>query len=292
MARTLTSIVLAALVFATTGCVSQDQYNALKLDRDKLASQLAQSQNECQSLKATVDAMKQNSDGLMNSGLTRDALMKNYTDQIAELQRQLGDVNAKYADAIRNVNPGGIALPKDVSDRLAAFAAQNSDLLGFDASTGIVKFKSDLTFSPGDHTLTSQAREAIKRFSAILNSGSAEHFELVVAGHTDDTHVVNPATIAKGNLDNWFLSCHRAISVSEALMADGVNPTRIGATGYADCRPCASNSTSAGKAQNRRVEVLILPNSIRTAHIASGHVKPARGAVTKDDNVITPSPSK
>ena len=128
--------------------------------------------------------------------------------------------------------------------------------------------------------MSSAAKEAINRFAAILNSPAAAGYELMVAGHTDNQRVSNPRTIAAGNKDNWYLSCHRAISVAEALQQDGVNPARIGATGFADRRPIASNATEAGKKQNRRVEVLILPNTIHGSAQLASHPEGPSKAIT------------
>jgi hypothetical protein len=67
--------------------------------------------------------------------------------------------------------------------------------------------------------------------------------------------------------------------VAQALESDGVNQGRIGVTGFAEFRPIASNATAAGKAQNRRVEVLILPATIHlapTAVIAADRQSPSR----------------
>src|SRR5206468_8868986 len=104
----------------------------------------------------------------------------------------------------------GNALPEPLTNELRAFAAANPDLVDFDAARGIVKFKSDVTFATGSADVTPKAKEAIDRFAAILNSGAASGYELVVAGHTDNTRVVNEKTIAAGHKDNWYLSAHRA----------------------------------------------------------------------------------
>jgi chemotaxis protein MotB len=92
----------------------------------------------------------------------------------------------------------------------------------------------------------------------------------MVAGHTDSTRVSRPETIQAGHKDNWYLSAHRAIAVAEELQKQGVNGQRLGVIGYADKRPVAGNDTAAGRAQNRRVEVLILPTTVH-ASSASDH---------------------
>jgi chemotaxis protein MotB len=92
----------------------------------------------------------------------------------------------------------------------------------------------------------------------------------MVAGHTDNQRVTRQATIEQGNFDNWYLSAHRAISVAAELVKNGVSRTRLGVAGYADQQPIASNSTEAGRAQNRRVEIVILPTHPRNVASSGG----------------------
>jgi len=191
----------------------------------------------------------------------QNAMIVNLNNQLAEKDRMIDDLNRRYADAMNRTGPS--ALPQAVTNELQAFANQNSDIVDFDSARGIVKFKSDVTFAPGSAEVTPKAKEVIGRFSQILNSPAASGYELIVAGHTDNTNVVNPATIQAGHKNNWYLSAHRAIAVGNELTSHRVNPQRMGVTGYADQRPIASNASESGKAQNRRVEVLILPSTVR-----------------------------
>ncbi len=80
--------------------------------------------------------------------------------------------------------------------------------------------------------------------------------DLVIEGYTDSAPIVGgPYT------SNFELSAIRAVTVLERLMkVDGIAPTRLSATGYGDTHPIASNTTPAGMAMNRRVDVVILNN--------------------------------
>jgi chemotaxis protein MotB len=115
----------------------------------------------------------------------------------------------------------------------------------------------------------------------------------MVVGHTDNTPVQHQATIAAGHKDNWYLSAHRAISVGEELMHSGTSASRMEVAGFADQRPIASNSTAAGKQQNRRVEVLILPTTVRSTSpaVANTSTGPRRSSprpeINKDATVET-----
>jgi chemotaxis protein MotB len=78
--------------------------------------------------------------------------------------------------------------------------------------------------------------------------------EIAVEGHTDNS----PIKTAQYPT-NWELSTARATSVLRYLVDhDGVAATRIGATGYGEMRPAVPNDSAAHKAQNRRVEVIVL----------------------------------
>jgi chemotaxis protein MotB len=81
------------------------------------------------------------------------------------------------------------------------------------------------------------------------------------------TQVRNPIQV-EGNTDNvpvsgsfpsnWELSTARATAVVRSLIRVGVWPGRLGATGYADRHPIATNATEAGRRRNRRVEIVLL----------------------------------
>jgi len=275
MARMSHWFCLALLSSTLVGCVSQEKYNAMKLDRDQLAERLGQTDGQIQSLQAERDAYKNQLAAVMAGGSNSQALVANLTQQLANLQSQYDTLNRQYEEALSKMGTA-TALPPVVTDALNEFARQNSDLVDFDSARGIVKFKSDITFSSGSAEVTPRAKDALNRFSQILNSPAAQGYELQVAGHTDNTKVLHEATIKAGHKDNWYLSAHRAISVAEVLQHDGVGSNRFGVMGYADQHPIADNGTVAGKAQNRRVEVLILPTQVRSSGSVARQSSPSR----------------
>jgi chemotaxis protein MotB len=297
MISTLRWIGIAALGITLTGCVSQDQYSALKLERDSIAEQLTSAQRDTSTANSLAAAYKSQLDSRGGADSTTGALMGNLQAQNQTLQAQLEDMNRRYSDAMKNVGSGQSALPPVLTNELNAFAQQNPDLVDFDSARGIVKFKSDVTFNVGDATVTAAARAVIDKFAKILSSGSASGYELLVAGHTDSAPVHSQATISAGHKDNWYLSSHRAIAVANELMKNGVNSARVGVVGYADQRPAASNSSESGKAQNRRVEVLLLPSTIRPqmkGDTATGprkdSAKTANSKMNKDGTIAAPGP--
>ncbi|MDW7748277.1 flagellar motor protein MotB [Halomonas sp.] len=90
--------------------------------------------------------------------------------------------------------------------------------------------------------VTGRLRELVERYPG----------EVSVEGHSDSRPISTERFPS-----NWALSSSRAIAIVEALVAAGVEPSRLRAVGLADTRPLESNDTADGRARNRRVEVTI-----------------------------------
>jgi outer membrane protein OmpA-like peptidoglycan-associated protein len=104
-----------------------------------------------------------------------------------------------------------------------------------------------VNFLYNSHELTDKARHILDRVADVIIQ--QPRLRLEVAGHTDAT---GDPTYNQG------LSMQRAEAVRDYLVAQGVNPKHIGATGYGGQRPIADNTTSEGLRKNRRVELRIL----------------------------------
>jgi chemotaxis protein MotB len=148
-----------------------------------------------------------------------------------------------------------VSLPPELSGMLEEFAAKN-EMVTYDASRGIVKFKSDLLFKSGSADVLPAAEQAVKSLCGILNSEQAKKFDIIIAGHTDDQPIRYSA--AK-HPTNWHLSAHRAISVLKIMAADNVDSMRLSARGFGEFRPVVENKPDRkGNPQNRRVEIYIV----------------------------------
>ncbi len=287
---------LAACVFFLGGCVvGQDKYAAKSLETEQLRQRVSAAENEAASARSEALAYKTQLDRLLaNDGNARD-LINNQAQQIAQLRADYAALNEKYNNALAQSGSiiGG-PVDQELASELTRLAQQYPDIMEFNAATGMVKLKSDVTFARGSAEVTPQAKQVIDRVAQALNIPAARRYEFLVAGHTDNTPVVQRATIAEGHKDNWYLSAHRAISVSRELMSQGISPRRLGVLGYADQRPIAPNSTSEGQARNRRVEILILPSTysgaVAAAPAPAAPPRPARADLNKDSVNADPSP--
>lgn len=129
-------------------------------------------------------------------------------------------------------------------------------MVEYDASRGLVKFKSDLLFEKGSDAVTNQAAGAVKTLCGILNTEAAKEFHIIVAGHTDDIPILRPQTKVD-HPTNWHLSVHRAISVEQLMEQNGTPPTRLSVRGFGEYRPLEPNAAGKkGNPKNRRVRDL------------------------------------
>ncbi len=107
-----------------------------------------------------------------------------------------------------------------------------------------------LLFTSGSATLESHGDPLLTEIAALLNVNHVH--PIAVEGNTDNVPITGGAFPS-----NWELSTARASSVVRFLIAKGVNSQRLSAVGYAEQHPIATNSTPAGRALNRRVEIVL-----------------------------------
>jgi outer membrane protein OmpA-like peptidoglycan-associated protein len=117
---------------------------------------------------------------------------------------------------------------------------------------GIVLTIGDVLFATGKSDLSSEALRSVDKLAEFLQKNSNRN--VLIEGHTDSVG---------GDEFNLKLSQRRAEAVKEALTGKGVAEERITPKGYGKKYPVASNDTTAGKQQNRRVEVIILNEGVK-----------------------------
>ena len=124
-----------------------------------------------------------------------------------------------------------------------------------ETARGLIVNVSDVLFDTGSATLKPGAREKLARVAGIL--ASHPDLKIEIEGHTDSVG---------GDDYNQHLSERRAESVRAYLVQQKIPSSAVGAEGFGESRPVASNTTPAGRQQNRRVELVVSGESIgRTA---------------------------
>jgi outer membrane protein OmpA-like peptidoglycan-associated protein len=130
----------------------------------------------------------------------------------------------------------------------------NSILQTRDSARGLIVSMSDVLFDTGKYSLKPGAREKLAKVAGILLSYPG--LNIAVGGYTDNVG---------GDAMNQTLSENRAGSVRDYLVKEGVVAGAVSATGFGNSLPVSSNGNSAGRQQNRRVELLVSGEAIGNA---------------------------
>lgn len=117
----------------------------------------------------------------------------------------------------------------------------------------VVELSENILFDSGKADLKAEGQAALTEVASVLASIGDRDFQ--IAGHTDNV----PIKSAKFP-SNWHLSTARALTVTTYLADHGVPSVRLSAAGYADTQPAATNDTPEGRQQNRRIEIVLMPN--------------------------------
>jgi chemotaxis protein MotB len=117
----------------------------------------------------------------------------------------------------------------------------------------VLKLPSGILFPSGSAKLSEAGVAALAEVATALDPFKNRRF--VIAGHTD-----NKPIKTKEFKNNWYLSTARAISVLEFLIDAGFPAKNVAAAGYGEFDPIAANDTDANREQNRRIEIILVPN--------------------------------
>ncbi|WP_233165685.1 OmpA family protein [Archangium sp. Cb G35] len=114
-----------------------------------------------------------------------------------------------------------------------------------------------ILFDSGEANLSPRGSEVLARLGTVLSK--VEDRSILVSGHTDDAPPSQ--RLAATYPTNWELSVARAVNVVRFLGEKAsVPPGRLVAAGHSDTKPVASNANAKGRARNRRIEILLIPD--------------------------------
>ena len=249
---------LCGFVVLINGCVSEQQYKDLKVQNDTQQKRIAELESEVQTAKVRLEQLKRQLETAEGrGGIEVSALQQ----KIAALEEDLGKKKELISSMQQQLLYGGASLPVELSTMLEDFA-KDKEMVEYDSSRGIVRFKSDLLFEAGSDIVAPAAAEVVKSLCKILNSEEGKKFDVIIVGHTDDIRIGKPETRAK-HPTNWHLSAHRAISVLDIMSNSDVSEERMSVRGFGEFRPISPNMPNKkGNPQNRRVEIYIVPKGI------------------------------
>jgi outer membrane protein OmpA-like peptidoglycan-associated protein len=219
---------------------AQAQSDTARAREEKARAESEAARARSDAADANAASAKARSDMADNQAASANALSAAQADaeqsRLAAQQAQLSAAQAETDKA---------AMRAKLSEQL------NSILQTRDSARGLIVSMSDVLFDTGRYSLKPGAREKLAKVAGILLAYPGLNIE--VGGYTDNVG---------GDAMNQTLSENRAGSVRDYLVQEGVSTNAVSAKGFGNTLPVASNGNSAGRQQNRRVELLVSGEAI------------------------------
>lgn len=241
MRTTLVAMLTTATLFATslTGCGPSRK--ELKAEIDKIKGELSGAQDQIKTLQGKIAELERE---IADRDQRIDALEKDKSAMTTELDALRGEQARRKAE---------LDTYRQLFAKLKKLIDAGTIKVSFRKGRMIVELASAILFDSGKTELKPAGKTALDEIVTALQSVNDRDF--LVAGHTDTDPIKT-----KRFKSNWDLSTARAVEVVNYMITKGFPAAHLGAAGFAESDPVASNDNPDGKAQNRRIEIVLMPD--------------------------------
>ena len=261
--------ILLVLAVVLPGCVPQATFDALRAENDETSENLTQRNKQLREAEAKIAA-------LATTGKSLEASLADEKEKVEDSNGRIARLMAEMASASKDKNKLQASIEEmtvaimDLEKRRAAAEARVNEFKSL-----LAKFKSlidagklkvrivdgrmvvvlatDILFGSGSANLSKDGKVALAEVAQVLASIEKRSFQ--VEGHTDNVPIATAQYPS-----NWELASARAINVLKAMVESGLPSGRVSAASFGDSRPSVANDSAEGKAQNRRIEIIIVPD--------------------------------
>ena len=251
--RKLSTGILLVIMIALSSCKAKKELAASQEANQKLQADLSTCTtsltNTTNSSNAKIAELNNQIASLsnQNASLSKDAMA--YRELKEDLKARQEMLNAALAEQ-------GTSL-REIREKIIAGLSQLADSgieVEFKSGVLFVTLPEALLFPEGSATLGKKFKQALSPLASVLNN--YPKVMIYVVGNTDSLKIHN-ARFA----DNWSLSTERANSIVRVLRDSyAVDPHRLLAGGRSKYNPVADNGTKAGRAMNRRIQIILNPD--------------------------------
>jgi chemotaxis protein MotB len=279
----LSLLATLAMLGSSAACVSAKDYKELEADLAKARDELTKSRGEAKDLGIALQETQQQVD-MLNIGIVDlERALGEAKDALADTEGALALAEVRASDAeteLAEVIKARSKLAASVEEMQAALAElqrqrQQAEVRLAVYRSVLAKFKemidngklkvkvvdgrmvlqlqTDILFGSGSAKLSDEGALVIQQVGKLLSELPDRRFQ--VEGHTDNVPIKT-----KTYPSNWELAADRAINVVKEMVAAGMPDSRVSAAAFAETRPNASNQTEEGRALNRRIEIVLVPD--------------------------------
>ena len=240
---------LLSLVFTVallSGCVSLAKYRALEdttsAERTKLQGEITALQTQKENLQKEKERVE-----------SEIAALK---DRLAQMEKQAAEISTQKDAEINRLKGTYEDLVKDLKGEIEKGEIKVTQIQN-KLSVNLVE---KVLFDSGKAEVKAQGKDVLQKVGKILKG--VQDKEIRIEGYTDDVPI--GGALRQRFPTNWELSTQRATNVLRFLAEDtGVDGERLSAVGYGEFRSIADNKTPEGRAENRRIEIVLIPIDIK-----------------------------
>jgi chemotaxis protein MotB len=243
------AIVLAVML---AGCVKKSTHQRALDDNARLEQELLATRRKAAEVEQTLAARIRELEGQLG---TLDETTRNKERELGKVRGEKEATEKELAELRRQkeLAEKRLAAYKALQDKFRSLVDTGKLQIVFRNGQMMLKLPSGILFRSGSAELSKDGQMALAEVVRLLMEFKDRRF--LVAGHTDNKPI---RTAAFKN--NWYLSTARANSVVQFMIKEQFPPKSLAAAGYGEFDPIAKNDTEASREQNRRIEIILVPN--------------------------------
>jgi len=265
----LSLMIGAIALLSAASCVSTKKYQALESQNNSLQGKLngiSQENDNCKNnlgsanvqIAGLQDQLRAERSHVQSLQSSLDKCLTSTSQGNVNISKLVDEINAsnKYIQELVNSKNKSDSLNMVLTNNLTRSLSRD-EMQDVDVKVlkGVVyiSLSDNMLYKSGSYEISDKANATLSKIAKIITD--YKDYDVLIEGNTDNVPITKP------NIrNNWDLSGLRASSVVQALQNNfGVDPKRLTAGGRGEYNPVASNDTDAGKAQNRRTEIIITP---------------------------------
>ncbi|QCX52426.1 OmpA family protein [Elizabethkingia sp. JS20170427COW] len=263
MKNLIRTVLVGGVALTLASCGTQKKLDALQLNYQQCLETAGQKESTIQTQKVKITSLEdqlallKDQNGILKQSLADCAATSSKgSTNIAQLISQIKE-SQDYIKRLQDARSKQDSLNLAISNKLKrSLDNLNDQDVDVKVQKGVVfiSLSDNMLYKSGSYEILPTAENVLSKVATVINDYS--DYDVLVEGHTD-TDAMKPNALIK---DNWDLSALRATSVVRTLQTKfGVNPSRMTAGARSQYVPKADNNTAAGKAANRRTEIIVLP---------------------------------
>lgn len=256
-------IVIGTLLLTLVACVSKSKYVDLEGDLAATQLQLETKNREIKELEETRKKRENQIAVLENQLLERQTRLQEMDAQLQTLDTTLQQREIELQEKDKALREKELVIDEMASTRMSIEASLREQIESKQVKLETLEGKLRITFvdkilfNSGSAQINQAGQQSLLSLADTLRKAPEQ--TIVVEGHTDNVGLGQE--LQKVFPTNWELSTARATSVVRFLQDKAqIEPTRLSAVGYSFYKPVAENETELGRAQNRRIEIILVPS--------------------------------